>query len=341
MSEQRSAPPGVRVAVVGASGAAGGDITAALGRSPLPVTGWRLFGSRGGPGGEVELRGRSVPIEPLDEDGVARGAFAGVDLVILAVPAARSQALGPALVEEGIAVIDVGAHLRDKGALCLPLSGVADWELFAERRIASVPAGPAAMLGAIAAPLGHLGLTELRGTVMVSAGAAGRAGPEELSRQVIAMFNQAEPPRRVFPQGLAFDVLASPGEAEGGWSAVERALAIDLGAITRAHPVAAVLNIVQVPIFAGMAATLQLKFSAAVDAATVGKALGAMPLVSLSERPPGPRRLVGTTGVHIGRLRDDPLGQGVHLWAAADNLRMGASANVVATALTLWREGLL
>ena len=69
MSEQRSAPPGVRVAVVGASGAAGGDITAALGRSPLPVTGWRLFGSRGGPGGEVELRGRSVPIEALDEDG--------------------------------------------------------------------------------------------------------------------------------------------------------------------------------------------------------------------------------------------------------------------------------
>ena len=341
MADPKATPPGVRVAVVGASGAAGGDIAAALGRAPLPVTGWRLFGSRGGPGGEITLRDRAVAIEALPDEPVARGAFAGCDLVILAATAGVARSLAPALVEEGIAVIDVGAQVADLGALCLPLSGIADWEAFAEKRIASVPAGPAAMIGAVTAPLAHLGLVEVRGTVMLSAGASGRAGPDELSRQVVAMFNQTEPPRRVFPQGLAFDVQPSVGEPGAGWSGTELGLAGTLRALVPHTPLSAVLTVVQVPIFAGMAATLQLRFSGAVDAATVAKALAAIPLVTLGERPPGPRRLVGTTSVHAGRLRDDPLGQGVHLWIAADNLRMGASANVVATAMTLWREGLL
>jgi aspartate-semialdehyde dehydrogenase len=341
MATRSPASEGLCVAIVGASGAAGGDIAAAMARSPLPITAWRLYGSRGGPGGELELGGRVVPVVPLDEDAVSQGVFEGCDLVVLATPMAVSRALAPALAEEGTAVIDVGAHVLDKGVPCLPLSGVGDWARFADLRIASVPGGASAMLAALLVPLSHLGLSAARGTVLLSAGTAGRAGPEELSRQVIAMFNQSEPPRRLFPHGLAFDLNPTVGELESGWSDAERRLRLDLAAALHPRRAVVALSAVEVPLFAGVAANLHLSFAEPVSAAMVGAALAALPMVTVSERPPGPRRLVGTTGIQVGRLRDDPGGQGVHLWASADNLRMGASANVVATALHLWREGLL
>ena len=46
---------------------------------------------------------------------------------------------------------------------------------------------------------------------------------------------------------------------------------------------------------------------------------------------PRPRRVDGKPFAHVGRLRADPLGDGVHLWVSMDNLR-GTAAVAVATA---------
>ena len=42
---------------------------------------------------------------------------------------------------------------------------------------------------------------------------------EELSKQVISLFNSGTPPRKVFEHGLAFDIIPQLGAADAnGWS---------------------------------------------------------------------------------------------------------------------------
>jgi aspartate-semialdehyde dehydrogenase len=43
----------------------------------------------------------------------------------------------------------------------------------------------------------------------------------------------------------------------------------------------------------------------------------------------------------VGRIRDDPGGQGVHLWATTDAIAFGVAANVVAVLGALVAEELI
>ena len=62
--------------------------------------------------------------------------------------------------------------------------------------------------------------------------------------------------------------------------------------------------------------------------------------MKLADPVPGPRALVGQPQAYVGRLRPDPLGEGFHVLAMADNLRFGASANVLAVLLSMRAKGL-
>ena len=73
----------------------------------------------------------------------------------------------------------------------------------------------------------------------------------------------------------------------------------------------------------------------------VRSALAALPTLTLADPMTSPKESVGSSMAYVGRVRDDPAGLGVHMWAVADNLRFCASANVVAIALQMWKNDLL
>jgi aspartate-semialdehyde dehydrogenase len=333
--------PGLSVALVGATGAAGSDILDALSRASLGVREWRLFASPVSQGTEVEVAGKFHKVSAIVQGAGRLRAFEGVDIAILCAPPGVNRDLGMALAEEGIAVVDLGAGNLGRAPLVVPLAGLGDWSAFEEARLCCAPSPGAALLACLLAPLTHLGLSEVRGSLLLSAGVFGKSGAEELSRQVVAVFNQAEPPRRVFPSGLAFDLNAQVGELKEGWTTEERRVHLELAAAMGSTAPLLAVQLIQVPLFAGMSASLQLNFSGEVDAAAVARALSALPTVQLADPVPGPRRLVGTTAIRVGRLRDDPSGRGVSLFASVDNLRFGASAQVLSILLHLRREGLL
>jgi aspartate-semialdehyde dehydrogenase len=59
---------------------------------------------------------------------------------------------------------------------------------------------------------------------------------DELSRQVVALLNGQTPPRKVFQNGLAFDLVPQIGEADdSGWSDWERTVSEDVLAMTGLH----------------------------------------------------------------------------------------------------------
>lgn len=335
------ADAGLDVAVIGATGAVGRDLIVALERSPLPVARWILVSSATKNHTSVEVGGRSVPVLPGAADSVPEKVLDEADLVFFATPAPTTRTLAPRVLEAGIAAIDIGAAMADHGPIVVPLAGIFDEERFHAHRIACSPSAPAVLAAAVLGPLSPFGVTRAQATVLLPAGIVGTAGPEELSRQVVALFNSSDPPRKMFPRGLAFDVLGAVGQPEHDWTGAERRVSTELAALLRIPPDRLPFTLLLVPTMAGVSMNLQVHLHGEVDAERVRGVLDAVPLLRVGDPVASPLQVTGTATAHVGRIRDDPSGSGVHLWAVADNLRFCASANAVSIALHLWREDLL
>ena len=334
---------GICVAVIGATGAVGRDLLDALPGSPLEVGEYRLLASATTKDDLVEVDGQSIRVHPLPDDLTTSPLLEGVELVFVAAPPEVSRAVIPQLAELGVATIEIGGAAADIAPLIVPaLNGELLLEGFQETRVVSSPSAPAVALAALLAPLVRLGATACRGTVLLSAGLAGQAGVKELSQQVISLFNGGTPERVVFPAGLAFDLGAVVGEVgEDGWSSAEQRLAAEVSRLVPLSPEGVALTAVMVPLFVGIGLSLQVELDPLPPLEEVTHALGEAPLLRLGDPVPGPRRLAGRPHVYVGRVRADPRGQGVHLWATLDNLRAGASRNAIAIARFLQDEGLL
>ncbi len=347
MSETQPAE-GLKIAVVGATGAVGQDLLATLDRSALPVGELRLLASAASAGESIEVAGKSHRVQVLSGDPRELPAFEGVQLAFLAVPPQLAQELAPVLAELGIMVVEIGGAMAGRAPMVVPAIGIEALPEASRLRVVSSPAGPTVVVASVVSALRDLVPVAVSGTVLLSAGAAGRAGAEELSGQVVALFNQQQPPRSVFPTGLAFDLLPVVGDLPvggddrlSGWSEAERRLAAEVGTLAELSPGRVALSLAVAPMFSGIAASLRIELEAEADLAEIRSRLEAGPTVRWGEPLAGPRRLVGRAGLYVGRLRRDPAGGAIHLWAIADNLRFAATGNAIAIATTLWREGML
>jgi aspartate-semialdehyde dehydrogenase len=158
-------------------------------------------------------------------DGVG-AVFEGIDLVFMAAPATVARELIPVLQELDIPVIDIGGTTADKSPLMVPSVGLRPVADFPDTRVMCSPSAPAVVLSTVLSQLANRGAVSVRGTVMLSASSAGKAGAEELSGQVVSLFNGKTPPRAVFSNGLAFDVMSQMGDLVEGWTTVERRIAV-------------------------------------------------------------------------------------------------------------------
>ncbi len=332
---------GLTVAVVGATGAVGRDLLTVLERANLPIAAFRLFASPASNGETIEVRERSHRVQALpSEDGVP-AVFEGVDLVFLAAPANVCRGLVPILQDEDIPVVDIGGTHANSSPMMVPSVSIEPIADFPDTRVMCSPSAPAVVVATVLSQLSVRGATQVRGTLMVSASSAGKAGAEELSAQVVSLFNGKTPPRVVFPQGLAFDLNAQVGDDVEGWTTVERRVALEVADLLAWQPEQALMSVVLAPMFAGVAANLTIDFDHGVDLDAVRELIAETPGVRLGDPLPGPRRVAGDSTIYVGRLRLDPDNARIHLWVSADNLRVGASANALAIATALWSEGYL
>jgi aspartate-semialdehyde dehydrogenase len=346
MSDQELASPtqgepSYTVAVLGATGAVGQDLLRALGRSGLSIGELRLMAGPGSRGTSVEVDDKAHRVHALPAEPESSTLFEGVQIAFLCLPPDVARAQARSLADRGILVIDLSGV--SAGEAPITLAGVSELpsEIPDAGRLLVAPSAPAAVLATVLGALRGLGVSGCRGTILQSAGAAGKAGVEELSQQVVALFNQGEPPRKVFPGGLAFDLIGQSGSLIEGWTSGERRIAEEVALLTGLPATEIGLTLITVPLFAGLSVSIHVRFDEEVGLDDVLAALGDSPSLRVGDPVPGPRRVVGKGAVHVGRVRLDPAGDGIHLWAVADNLRFGASASAIGLALAAIEAGWL
>lgn len=327
----------VHVGVVGATGAVGREVLSVLDRVRWRPEQVSVAASPGTTVHAVQYGEESVAVEDVRDLDTGL-----LDAVILAAPEGPSREVGERAIEDGVVVVDVAGAFRDEP----DVPTVVPWinpETLAHtsvREVVALPGAPALLLASVLGPLARAGLlADVHATVLVPASAQGRPGIEELSKQVIALFNSGTAPRRIFPHGLAFDLLPALSEPlDDGWTADEAGTVQQVQNLL-GGAVSLSATLVGVPVFSGISAELVLRPTRRLPTELLTRILSdggvGMPDEEGARFLPRPRRVEGQPFAQVGRVRTRPDGSVLHLWVSMDNLRAVATAAVGLTGASL------
>lgn len=318
---------GLSVAVIGATGCIGKELIHELALS-LPLRNMHLFATKKRVGDAVTVENKNIEIQPFLKEGLPVEIMEEIDAVFFACPASLVVAHAPTLAEEGIAIFDLTGVLGGQIGYSLPEIQPREEE-FASQRICSLPSPTAVALARLFHPLKELGGWGFQASILLSASRFGMSGIEELSQQVMALFSTNEPKKKVFPEGLAFDVLPVLGKlAEDGSSFSEKQIVTELSSLlnTPEHHFRISINLA--PIFSGIAGNATIAMGTETAKETILERLQEDSNLTVEDIGPSTRSLIGESQVSIGRIRTNPLVRGFDCWVACDNVAVAVSQAV-------------
>jgi aspartate-semialdehyde dehydrogenase len=319
-----TASTGVRIGVLGATGALGSEVLSALDASAIRVAELVASATDRSLGEDIEFQGQIVPV------AAELPSLRGLDLLFCCAPAEASLAALREALRAEVPVIDCSGALLASAEVPLGVALLSPGVGAAEPVVVAPPG--AALPWAIAlAPLhAEAGLRRVLGTVLDAASAAGRGGIDMLSAGSLALFNQQDPSQLdAAGPPRAFDCLPAEDAA-----ADEAAVAVTLQRLLGVEiPVA--LNRIEVPAFVGQASSLAVETEQPLEPKRAEEVLAGAPGIerwSGGGTGPNLRSAAGRDLVIAGPVRRDPTAaQGLLFWIATDLLRLAAT-NAVALA---------
>ena len=334
---------GYKVAVVGATGAVGGEILNILAERDFPADEVVALASRGSAGKEVSFGDKDVLTVRALEDYD----FEGTDLALFSPGAAVSKVYAPRAAAAGCVVIDNTSQFRmepDVPLIVPEVNGDA-LERFRERNIIANPNCSTIQMVMALKPLHDLAI--VRRVVVAtyqSVSGAGREAMDELFDQTKGIYETRMPEPKVFPKQIAFnviphiDVFLDDGSSKEEWKMAAETKKI----LDPAIEVAA--TCVRCPVFVGHSEAINVEFEHEISVAEARDALYEFEGVLVIDDPQAgeyvtPVECVGEYAVFVSRLRQDTtVPHGLAMWVVADNLRKGAALNAVQIAELLVQE---
>ena len=249
---------GYKVAVVGASGAVGGEMLSILAERNFPADEVVALASSRSLGREVSFGDDTLTCRNLETFD-----FKGVDLALFSPGAKVSDVHAPRAAAAGCVVIDNTSRFRydDDIPLVVPEVNPHDLGMFENRYIVSNPNCSTIQMVVALKPLRDLApIRRVVAATYQATGGAGRKGMDELYNQTKKMFwNETHEPD-VFQKPIAFnciphiDVFMEDGSTREEWK-----MAAEVGKILdpaiRVHA-----TCVRVPVFVGHAEAVNVEF---------------------------------------------------------------------------------
>jgi aspartate-semialdehyde dehydrogenase len=329
------------VAVVGATGAAGGTLVRLLGERAFPASALSLFASARSAGRRVSTHLGDVEVRELTAD-----ALLGADIVFFAAGAATSRRHAPVVAGGGGIAVDKSSAYRMDPAVPLVVPEVNAGTLGQHRGIVANPNCVAIPLSIVLAPLHRgYGLRHVTVATYQAATGAGIGLADELEAQTRDDAVGTPPTARVYPHVLHGNVVPGGWAMQGADTEEEVKVIAETRRVLDAPDLRLSITTVRVPVTVGHSAAVWVELDAPADADGVRALLRNSPGIVIVDDPaaqryPMPRMVAGSDDVHVGRIRRDTGREnGIALFFSADNLRKGAATNAVQVAELLLGRG--
>jgi aspartate-semialdehyde dehydrogenase len=311
-------PSDPRIAVVGATGAAG-EVTLAL----LAERGYgqvRAFASERSAGRRVPFGEGELVVEAATPDALA-GDF---DVCFFSVGTAASRELVPAAARGGAVCVDKSSAFRLAEGVPLVVPEVNGERALEHDGIVANPNCSTIQLVCLLKPLHEaVGLERVRVSTYQSAAGAGRSSMERLRGQTPVEGN-----------------VYMDWELEGDEFDEEVKLRAETRKILELQELPFSASCARVPVLVGHSQAIWIETERPLQPAEAREILEAAPAVRVVELPTA-RDAIGGDEVLVGRIRRDTAGDGLVLWGVCDNLRKGAALNAIQIAeLVLARQAL-
>jgi aspartate-semialdehyde dehydrogenase len=332
----------MHVAVVGATGAVGREMTRILEERSFPVDRFLPLASARSEGRAVRFRGEDHAVQELSLDRLR-----GVDVALVSAGAAVSRGFIPQAAAAGTVCIDNSSAFRMEPGVPLSIPDVNPEALEGAPMIVAVPNCTTITAMLAVGPLHRAaGLTSLSISSYQSVSGAGWKGTRELIEQVEKLHGREEelarpdldalPVGEVFGKTIAYNVVAKIGDFEdGGYTGEEAKMMAEPRKVLGLPDLPVVATSVRVPVPVGHAASIVATFERAIHPDEARAILADAPGVELRDDPangiyPSPLESAGLDVALVGRIRQlEHDANGLALFSCADNLRIGAALDAV------------
>jgi aspartate-semialdehyde dehydrogenase len=323
---------GQRIAVVGATGAAGQMTLRILEERKFPVSELRVYASERSIGRTVAFAGDSLRVAAVTPES-----FRGTDLVFCSAGSAQSKAYAPLAVQAGAVVVDKSNAFRMDPGVPLVVPEINPHALGTHRGIVASPNCTTVVTVMALAPLHRAaGLRRVVATSYQAVSGAGVQGVEELRRQTLAWARGEAVVPRFFPHPIAFNLIPHIDRfGEGGYTGEEWKLVHETRKILEAPELLIAPTTVRVPVFTAHSVALNVETRDRVTAAGARELFERFPGLRVWDDPaasryPMPLTVEGQDDCVVGRIREDLTSErGLNFWVVGDQLRKGAATNAV------------
>jgi aspartate-semialdehyde dehydrogenase len=322
------------VVVAGATGAVGNEMVVTLEQRNFPVDKLKLLSSTRGAGTKIGFKGKEYTVEVMNENS-----FAGMDIGLFSPGGSISQKFAPIAGKAGCVVIDNTSAFRmdPEVPLIVPEVNAHAVAGYHKKNIIANPNCSTIQMVVALKPI-HDAARIKRVVVSTyqSVSGTGKRAIKELENQVLAIYNQQEIKKEVYPHQIAFNCLPHIDVfLENGYTKEEMKMVNETQKIMEDDSIRVTATTVRVPVFYGHSESVNIETEKKLSPDEVRKILSKAPGIVVVDDPkkseyPLAIHAAGKDETFVGRIREDEsIPNGINMWVVADNIRKGAALNAV------------
>jgi len=331
------------VAIMGATGAVGGQFLSLIEERHFPLGELKLLASERSRGRKIKFKGKHHPVEIL-----THRSFKGVDIVLSSAGAGRSLEFLPSAVKAGAVCVDNSSAFRMEKDVPLVVPEVNPHRTEHHNGIIANP--NCSTIQAVVAlwPLHKAAkIKRIVASTYQSVSGAGQQKILEMEKQVEAINKVVDNwvvaghsvdkfLIKEFPYQIAYNLIPQIDTfLDNAYTKEEMKLVNETRKIMGDESIRITSTCVRVPVFFAHSESINIETEKKLKPEDAKKILSKAPGVVLIDDPkkgkyPMPLNAEGKNEVFVGRIREDEsVEKGLNLWVVSDNLRKGAALNAI------------